>query len=113
MTDGVDLTIRRAMGGDPDAIAWIVDQADTTGSAVVIAVAALLERQSHRLVRARSVASTSRDRQLVAIAGAHLDGASELVSALARDHLVDYPDSLVVAWIAADAVDRSRGRGPR
>ena len=29
---------------------------------------------------------------------------------LARDHLVDYPDSLIVAWIASDAVGRARGR---
>ena len=35
----------------------------------------------------------------------------ELVDALARDHLVDYPDSLIVAWIASDAVFRVRREG--
>jgi hypothetical protein len=45
-------------------------------------------------------ARTTRDRQLVAIAGAHLDGNAELLGALVRDHLVDHPDSLLAAWIA-------------
>ena len=44
---------------------------------------------------------TSRDRQVVAIARAHLAGDSELVDALARDHLVTFPDSLIVSWIAS------------
>ena len=62
-------------------------------------------RSSHRdgdglLARAESVAATTRDRQLVAIAGAHRRGERELVDALARDHLVDHPDNVLVAWIA-------------
>jgi hypothetical protein len=36
----------------------------------------------------------------VAIATAHLRGERELVDALARDHLVDHPDNVLVAWIA-------------
>ena len=36
----------------------------------------------------------------MAIAGAHRRGERELVDALARDHLVDHPDSVLVAWIA-------------
>lgn len=106
--DGVELIIRQAIGGDVDAIAWIVAHADTTGETVVIAMAALLERNPNRLDPARLVAGTSRDRQLVAIARAHLDGDSELVDALARDHLVDFPDNLIVAWIASDAAARTR-----
>ena len=111
--DSVDTVIRQAIGGDRDATTWIVAQADTTESAIVIAMAALLERLPGRLDRALAAASTSRDRQVVEIARAHLDGNSELVDALARDHLVDYPDSLIVAWIASDAVERSPvGRRP-
>jgi hypothetical protein len=52
------------------------------------------------LERAGAVAATTRDRQLVAIAGAHLNGRRDLVDALARDHLVDHPDNVLVAWIA-------------
>jgi len=111
MTDDVDTMIRQAIGGDADAIAWISAQAESTDEAMVIAMAALLERRPALLRRSRSAAVTSRDRQVVAIAAAHLGGDSELVDALARDHLVDHPDSLIVAWIASDAVVRSRRPG--
>ena len=74
-----------------------------TDVALVIVMAALHERDPIRLDRARSMAVTSRDRQVVEIARAHLDGRRDLVDALARDHLVDHPDSLIVAWIASDA----------
>jgi hypothetical protein len=109
--DSTETVIRQAIGGDAEAISRIVAQADTTGTALLMAMAALLERKSGRLERARAAASTSRDRQVIEIARAHLDGETELVDALARDHLVDYPDSLIVAWIASDAVVRSRSKG--
>jgi hypothetical protein len=111
--DSVETAIRQAIGGDQVATTWIIAQADHSESPLVIAMAALLERHKGRLGRALSTASTSRDRQVVEIARAHLDGNSELVDALARDHLVDFPDSLIVAWIASDAVERSRSEGPR
>jgi hypothetical protein len=101
--DGVDLVIRRAIGGDAEAIAWIEAQADTTDEPIVIVMAAVLEGDADRLDRALVVAGTTRDRQVVAIAGAHLCRDRDLVDALARDHLVDHPDSYVVAWIASDA----------
>lgn len=110
--DSVDTVIRQAIGGDPGATSWILAQADTTESPVVIAMAALLERRPGSLDRALVAASTSRDRQVVEIARAHLNGNNDLVDALARDHLVDFPDSLIVAWIASDALERSRGKGP-
>jgi hypothetical protein len=108
MTDSADQMIRQAIGGDPGAISWLLAQADTSESAVVITMAALLGRLSGPLDRARDAATTSRDRQVVEIARAHLGGRTELVDALARDHLVDYPDSLIVAWMASDAVERAR-----
>jgi hypothetical protein len=98
-----DDAIRRAIGGDAEAVAWIIAHVDTTEAALVLVMAALHERDPIRLDRARSLAVTSRDRQVVEIARAHLDGRCELVDALARDHLVDHPDSLIVAWIASDA----------
>ncbi len=52
------------------------------------------------LTRVSRSARTTRDRQLVAIATAHLDGNADLLGALVRDHLVDHPDSLLAAWIA-------------
>lgn len=113
MTDnGVDSVIRQAIGGDGDAIAWIVANADTTDDPTVIAMAALAEQRSQRLERALTIASTPRDRQLVAIARARLDGDDDLVDALARDHLVDHPDSYIVAWIASNATDHARPADP-
>jgi hypothetical protein len=109
--DGADTTIRQAIGGDQQAMSRIVAQGATSDDAVVITVAALLEGRSARLDRAAALAATTRDRQVVAIARAHLDGNDELVDAFARDHLVDYPDSLIVSWIASDGVARSRRRG--
>jgi len=107
MTDTTtDLVIRQAIGGDPSAIAWIVDNAGTSNEAMVVVVAALLERRPGGLERAQALAVQSRDRQMVAIAGARLAGDVDLVDALARDHLVDYPDSYVVSWIASDATGR-------
>jgi hypothetical protein len=109
--DDVERTIRRAIGGDPVAIMWIEAHADATEEPTVIAMAALLEGHPARIGRALAVATTSRDRQLVAIADAHLRGDHQLVDALARDHLVDHPDSFMVAWIAASAADAAV-RGP-
>lgn len=111
--DGDDNTIRRAIGGDVDAVSWIEAHADGTSDAIVIVMAALLGRDPARLDRARSLAATSRDRQVVEIARAHLEGRSNLVDALARDHLVDHPDSLIVAWIASDSAGRARHADPQ
>ena len=113
MTDeGVDAMIRRAIGGDAGAISFVMAQAGTIDDAVLLTMAALLERLPDRLDRAALLAATSRDRQVVAIARAHLDDDRQLVDALARDHLVDHPDSLIVAWMASDAVLRARGDRP-
>jgi len=53
------------------------------------------------LAEAADQASTTRDRQLVAIATAHLDGDDDRLDALVRDHLADHPDNVLAAWIAA------------
>ena len=104
---GVDLTIRQAIGGDSEAIGRIRECATLTADARVIVMAALLDDDLPRLVSAGALAVSSRDRQIVEIARAHLAGQSELVDALARDHLVDHPDSLIVAWIASNAALRA------
>jgi hypothetical protein len=46
----------------------------------------------------------------VAIAAAHRRGEGELVDALARDHLVDHPDSVLAAWIAAASHNQTVGK---
>lgn len=63
--------------------------------------AALLDPAGAALLeRAARLATTTRDRQLVAIATAHLAGEVDRVDVLAREHLLDYPDSPLVAGIA-------------
>jgi hypothetical protein len=109
MTHESDAMVRSAIGGDAGAKSWVVTHAHTIDDAVLIAMAALLERLPEQLDRASALAATSRDRQVVAIARAHLQEERELVDALTRDHLVDYPDSLIVAWIASDAIERAGG----
>jgi len=93
--------IHRLAVGDATAVAAIVEASRTSDDAMVLVAAALFAADGDRLLaRAEGVAATTRDRQLVAIAGAHLRGERDLVDALARDHLVDHPDSVLVAWIA-------------
>ena len=53
------------------------------------------------LEQATGLAGTTRERQLLAIAAAHLAGETDRADFLAREHLVDYPDSTFAAWVAA------------
>jgi hypothetical protein len=97
-----DRLIRQFIGGDAAATAGIVDRARTSREPILLVAAALIDpTEPDSLARATQLAATTRDRQLVAIATAHLDGDHDRVDALARDHLVDHPDNLLVAWIAA------------
>jgi hypothetical protein len=97
--------------GDAAAIAATVEASRTSDDPMILVAAALFARDGEGLIaRAGRIAVTTRDRQLVAIATAHLRGERERVDALARDHLVDHPDNVLVAWIAdrsLNAVDRS------
>jgi hypothetical protein len=73
---------------------------DSDDPAALVAAALYSPDAQLLLDRAAEVATTTRDRQLVAIAAAHLRGERDVVDALARDHLVDHPDSVLAAWIA-------------
>jgi hypothetical protein len=100
-TDPEDLIHQLAVG-DAAAIASIVDAARSSDDPTILVAAALFADDGDELLdRAGGVAASTRDRQLVAIAGAYRNGDRALVDALARDHLVDHPDNVLVAWIAA------------
>jgi hypothetical protein len=102
--DDPDRCIRQLIGGDPAVAAGIVDQARTSDQPILLVAAALVDPTAHHLLqRASKLAVTGRDRQLVAIAAAYVAGDRDRVDALARDHLVDHPDNILVAWIAAGA----------
>ena len=93
--------IHQLVVGDSAAIARIVEASRTSDDPMILVAAALFASDGDALIaRAAGLAATTRDRQLVTIASAHVRGECELVDALARDHLVDHPDNVVVAWIA-------------
>jgi hypothetical protein len=99
---GTDPLIRRFIGGDADAAARIVERARTSAEPIVLVAAALIDPTAPGLLdRANRLATGTRDRQLTAIAAAYLRGDRDRVDALARDHLADHPDSILVAWIAS------------
>jgi len=100
--------LRRLVVGDDAAIAAIIEASRTSDDPLILVAAALFATDGEGLLdRARDSATTTRERQLVAIATAHRRGERELVDALARDHLVDHPDNVLVAWIA-DASQSSK-----
>ena len=92
--------------GDAEATAAIIAASRTSTDPMILVAAALFAPDGDGddlISRARNTATTTRDRQLVAIATAHLRGERDLVDALARDHLVDHPDNVLVAWIAGES----------
>ena len=93
--------IHQLVVGDSAAVEAIVEASAKSDDPTVLVAAALFTADGGGLMaRAKRVAATTRDRQLVAVAAAHLAGERDLVDALARDHLVDDPDNVLVAWIA-------------
>lgn len=97
--------VRQLISGDPAAAAAILAQATTSTEPLVLTAAALLDPSTPELLRRAVGAATNRaDRQLTALAAAHLVGDRDRVTALAREHLLDHPDSVLAAWIAAGAV---------
>jgi hypothetical protein len=96
-----DQLLHRLVVGDAAATTAIVEASRTSDDPTILVAAALFAPDGDGLMaRAGDMAATTRDRQLVAVATAHLHGQHDLVDALARDHLVDHPDNVLVAWIA-------------
>jgi hypothetical protein len=106
--------IDRLVVGDAVAVAAIVEASRTSDDPQILVAAALFGPDGDGLLaRAEGLARTTRDRQLVTIAAAHRRGERELVDALARDHLIDHPDNVLVAWIAGAARAGTAGKeGP-
>ena len=100
MPDPTLVLLHRLIGGDPAAASQVIHTSETSSSPQLLVAAALLSRQGDLLDRAEALAVTSRDRQLVAVARAHLGGDTDRFDALVRDHLSDYPDNVLASWIA-------------
>lgn len=90
----------RLIDGDRHAPAEVLDRARIGGSpALLVAAALLTPRADDLLDRAARAATTTRDRQLTALAAARL-AHDDRLDALVRDHLADHPDSALASWIA-------------
>lgn len=88
---------------DPDSAARSLARLESSGDPILLLVAALLGTEpGGPLARAGQSARTTRDRQLVAICAAHLAGDTTRVRALLREHLADYENHPIVAWIATN-----------
>jgi hypothetical protein len=112
-TDPDDLIHRLAVA-DATVIAGMVADARSSEDVTTLVSASLFASEPAELLGRAAVRATStRDRQVVAIARAHLSGDRELVDALARDHLSDHPTSVLVAWISAHPLpDRTARKDP-
>ena len=89
------------MVGDAAAIAAIVEASRTSDDPMILVAAALFAPDGDGLM-ARAGGHGGDDPRPPARGHrrAHLRGERDLVDALARDHLVDHPDNVLVAWIA-------------
>jgi hypothetical protein len=78
---------------------------------VLVTAALLAASSSDLLAEAMQAASTTADRQFVAIAVAHRAGDHDLVDALARDHVLDHPLRPVLVWIVNHSHDITINQG--
>jgi hypothetical protein len=86
----------------------ILADARTSAEPLVLTAAALLDPGTPSLLhRAIAAGVRTEDRQVTAVAAAYLAGDVDRVSALAREHLLEHPGSVLVAWIAAGATATS------
>jgi hypothetical protein len=110
MPPDIEVLLLRLIGGDTTAPGDVLDWARTNDSPALLVAAALVTEKHTEpagfLARAAHSAATTRDRQLVAIATAHLNGDADLLDALVRDHLSDHPDNVLAAWIASQRTSR-------
>ena len=106
-TSNPEQLIRDLIADSAGATDAILEAAGTSQDPAVLVSAALLAPgRPEFLSRAAASAIGLRDRQLVAVASAHLTGDDDRALLLARDHLAEYPGSLLVAHIAALTAQR-------
>lgn len=105
MTTDSDRRLLRRLVGDgadtpADVASALVREALTSSSPEVLVAAGVISWNAELLERARPLALRTRDRQLLALAESLVAGEDERFDVLVRDHLAEYPDHLLAAWIA-------------
>jgi hypothetical protein len=103
-----DLIRRLTVNGDAEKAATVASIRTSADPILLIAAALFDAGSDDSLERAARSATSTRDRQLVAIATAHLERDHDRVEALVRDHLVDFPAHPIVAWIVGNGTPGSR-----
>jgi hypothetical protein len=108
-TEQTPALISQLVGGDISAARRITQLARTSDDPLLLSAAAFLVPGAPGLLaRATQLATSTRDRQVVAIVTAHLTGDHDRAGALAQDHLADqatpHPGAALVAWICARPV---------
>jgi hypothetical protein len=111
MPDSPTALLNRLIGDDPTASAEILRLAPLSVSPTLLVAAALLVADPRLLDRAGACAHSSRDRQLVALAAAYLEGDTDRLDVLIREHLGDHPDNLLASWIAGRPARDSTQKG--
>ncbi|MDD7920199.1 hypothetical protein [Actinomycetospora callitridis] len=103
-----DRLIRRFIAGDRTATEALIERARAGDDpATLVAAALVVPAWQGVLARAAQVAEGARERQIVALAAAFRRGEIDRALVLARDHLAEHPESLLVAHIAAASVRRT------
>ena len=100
----VAAALARLIGGDPLAPDLVRSAAAAHPDQVEIhaALALCSNDPAGHLARARTLARTRRERQYVAIVAEHLDGdALGRARLLARQHLAEFPDDVLISWLVA------------
>jgi hypothetical protein len=94
--------LQQLLRGGASAVNDLAAHASTSDDVAVLVAAALFSQYPDALMaEAAAVATTPRQRELLAVATAHLAGDADRVDVLAREHLAYHPDSVLVAWISA------------
>ena len=100
MPDSTPALLHRLAGDEPSASVDVLLAARTSVSPPLLVAAALLALAPELLSRAAAVATSGRERQLVALGEAYLAGETDRLDVLVREHLSDYPHNPLAVWIA-------------
>jgi len=99
--DEVALAIGRLIGGDPLAATIVRSVAAANPKSFEAQAGRVVVDQQLELARrARTLAHTRRQRQHIAIIEVWLSGDIDLVRLLVREHLVEFPDDLLLSWLS-------------
>jgi hypothetical protein len=111
MTDSTTDLLNRLVFNEASATPEVLRAATTSMSPSLLVAAALVGLGPEGLQRAGALATTSRDRQLVALGAAYLSGDTGRLDVLVREHLSDHPDNVLASWIAGRPPHQSTSKG--